>query len=136
MDGNADLLQRPVDDELVKSGELYALGVAELVRGYAQGELSPVEVTQSVLDRVSHWEDKLQATWLLRPDAALEQAQASEARWRRGAPLGPLDGVPVTIKENIATRGDPLPAGTAAVDLVPAAADAPPPRYCTAWPYA
>jgi len=110
----------------VKNGELCGLGVAALVRGYAQGALSPVEVTQSVLDRVESWEGQLQATWLLRPDQALAQAQASEARWRRGAPLGPLDGVPVSIKENIATRGDPMPAGTAAVDLAPAAADAPP----------
>ena len=110
----------------MKNGELCGLGVAALVRGYAQGALSPVEVTQSVLDRVESWEGQLQATWLLRPDQALAQAQASEARWRRGAPLGPLDGVPVSIKENIATRGDPMPAGTAAVDLAPAAADAPP----------
>lgn len=108
------------------SGELYALGVAELVRGYAQGELSPVEVTQSVLDRAEAWEPKLQATWLLRPESALEQAHASQERWRRGQALGPLDGVPVSIKENIATRGDPMPAGTAAVDLQPAVADAPP----------
>ena len=106
--------------------ELHSLGVAELIRGYTQGELSPVEVTQAVLDRIGHWDDKLQATWLLRPEYALEQAKASEARWRRGAPLGPLDGVPVSIKENIATRGDPMPAGTAAVDLKPAAQDAPP----------
>ncbi|SFM89502.1 aspartyl-tRNA(Asn)/glutamyl-tRNA(Gln) amidotransferase subunit A [Variovorax sp. OV329] len=110
----------------MKNGELHGLGVAELVRGYAQGALSPVEVTQAVLDRVESWEGRLQATWLLRPGEALAQAQASEARWRQGAPLGPLDGVPVTIKENIATRGDPMPAGTAAVDLAPAAADAPP----------
>ncbi|HSW16775.1 MAG TPA: amidase [Ramlibacter sp.] len=105
---------------------MHSLGIAELVRGYAQGELSPVEVTQAVLDRIERWEPHLQATWLLRPEHALEQAQASEARWRRGQPAGPLDGVPVSIKENIATRGDPMPAGTAAVDLKPAAADAPP----------
>ena len=56
----------------------------------------------------------------------LGQARASEARWLKGQPLGPIDGVPLTIKENIATRGDPMPLGTAAADLVPAAADAPP----------
>ena len=41
-------------------------------------------------------------------------------------PLGPLDGVPVTIKENISTEGDPTPLGTAATELSPATADAPP----------
>ncbi|MGK6305859.1 amidase [Variovorax sp. DT-64] len=108
------------------SKPLNDLSAQELVGAYRKGSLSPVEVTQAVLDHIARWEPTLQATWLLRPDAALEQAHASEARWRRGEPLGPLDGVPTTIKENIATRGDPMPAGTAATELRPAAADAPP----------
>jgi aspartyl-tRNA(Asn)/glutamyl-tRNA(Gln) amidotransferase subunit A len=111
---------------VVVSPSLYDLTAQELVTAYREARLSPVEVARSVLDRIAQWEPHLQATWLLRPEAALEQARASEARWRRGEPLGPLDGVPTTIKENIATRGDPLPAGTAAVELQPAAADAPP----------
>ncbi|NWG76037.1 MAG: amidase, partial [Rubrivivax sp.] len=57
---------------------------------------------------------------------ALAAARESEARWWRGAALSPLDGVPLTIKENIATRGTPVPLGTAATELVPAADDAPP----------
>ncbi|MBB3179612.1 amidase [Variovorax sp. Sphag1AA] len=108
------------------SGPLNDLSARELAAAYRKGDLSPVEVTQAVLDHVERWEPHLQATWLLRPESALEQARASEARWRRGEAHGPLDGVPTTIKENIATRGDPMPAGTAAVTLQPAAADAPP----------
>jgi len=108
------------------SGALHDLGAAELGAAYASGALSPVEVTQAVLDHVGRWEPHLQATYLLRPEAALEQARASETRWRSGRPLGPLDGVPGTLKENIATKGDPLPAGTAAVQPVPSAVDAPP----------
>jgi aspartyl-tRNA(Asn)/glutamyl-tRNA(Gln) amidotransferase subunit A len=46
----------------------------------------------------------------------MAQARASEARWLRGAPLSALDGVPVTLKDNIATQGDPMPLGTAAVE--------------------
>ncbi|WP_444814752.1 amidase [Variovorax flavidus] len=111
---------------MVVSNALHDLSAQELIAAYREGRLSPVEVTQSVLDHIERWEPRLQATWLLRPEAALEQARASEARWRRGEPLGPLDGVPTTIKENIATRGDPMPAGTAAVELRPAEADAPP----------
>ncbi|KAG1351022.1 hypothetical protein G6F61_014701 [Rhizopus arrhizus] len=57
-------------------------------------------------------------------------ARASEARWMKGEPQSAggytLDGVPATIKENIATRGTPIPLGTAATDLTPATADAPP----------
>ena len=108
------------------SDSLHDLSARQLVTAYASGELSPVDVTREVLDHIARWEPHLQATWLLRPDEAMVQARASEARWRRGEPLGPIDGVPTTIKENIATRGDPLPSGTAAVDLSPAAADAPP----------
>jgi aspartyl-tRNA(Asn)/glutamyl-tRNA(Gln) amidotransferase subunit A len=108
------------------TGPLHALSAVELGAAYARGELSPVEVTRAVLDHIARWEPRLQATWLLRPEAALEQARASEARWLRAEALGPLDGVPGTLKENIATQGDPMPAGTAAVDLLAAAADAPP----------
>ncbi len=108
------------------SAPLHDLSARELVAAYRDRTLSPLEVMQDVLAHVARWEPHLQATWLLRPESALDQARASEARWRNGAPLGPLDGVPTTLKENIATRGDPLPAGTAAVDLKPAVADAPP----------
>jgi aspartyl-tRNA(Asn)/glutamyl-tRNA(Gln) amidotransferase subunit A len=85
------------------------LSAQELAAAYREKKLSPVEVTQAVIAQIERWEPHLQATWLFRPEAALAQARASEARWQRGDALGPLDGVPTTIKENIATRGDPLP---------------------------
>lgn len=105
---------------------LHELSAPSLIELYRRREVSPVEVARSVLGHVERWEQHLQALFLLRPDLVLEQARASEARWLKGAPLGPIDGVPVTIKDNIATRGDPTPLGTAAVELAPAAADAPP----------
>ena len=106
--------------------ELHDLPAHDLIAAYRQRKLSPVEVTQAVLAHIERWEPHIKATYLLRPEAALAQARASEARWLRGEPKGALDGVPSTIKENIATEGDPTPLGTAAVELVPAAADAPP----------
>ena len=106
--------------------ELHDLPAHDLIAAYRQRKLSPVEVTQAVLAHIERWEPHIKATYLLRPEAALAQARASEARWLRGEPQGALDGVPVTIKENIATQGDPTPLGTAAVELIPAAADAPP----------
>ena len=105
---------------------LHELPAATLIDAFRRRELSPVEVTQSVLGHIERWEQHLRALYLLRPELALKQARASEARWLKGQPAGPLDGVPVTIKDNIATEGDPTPLGTAAVELVPAAADAPP----------
>jgi len=106
--------------------ELHALGARELLAGYRRRDFSPVEVMQSVLALVERWEPHLCATYLLRPESALDEARASEARWQRGSPCGPLDGVPVTIKENIATIGDPMPSGTAASKLPLAERDAPP----------
>ena len=108
------------------SPALHDLGAHALLAAYRERTLSPVEVAQSVLAHMARWEPQLHASYLLRPELALAQARASEARWQHGAPLGPLDGVPVTIKDNIATAGDPVPLGTAATDLTPAAADAPP----------
>lgn len=108
------------------STDLHARSAHELLAGYRSGAFSPVEVVHSVLAQIERWEPHIAATWLLRPEAALAQARASEQRWRRGEPLGALDGVPITIKDNIATQGDPTPLGTRAVPLVPAAADAPP----------
>ena len=59
------------------------------------------------------------------PEQARAAAKASAERWRRGEPAGVLDGVPVTVKENIATAGTPMPLGSAASDLTPAAQNSP-----------
>ena len=109
---------------------LHNLSALDLLVGYRSGELSPVEVTHAVLAHIEQWEPHLHATYAFDPQQALKQAAASEARWRRGEPLQvagiTLDGVPAMLKENIATRGAPMPLGTAATELVPALEDAPP----------
>lgn len=102
------------------------LSAVDLVARYRDRSLSPVEVTEAVLQRIEAWEPKLQALWAFDPAGARAAAAASAARWAEGRPLGPVDGVPVTIKENIATKGVPVPVGTAATALVPAEEDAPP----------
>ncbi len=105
---------------------LHELGAAEISRRFARGELSPVEIARACLARIAAWEPKLNAMYRLDPEGALAQARASEARWRAGRALSKLDGVPVTIKENIHTKGDPAPIGTRAnEDAPPQAADAP-----------
>jgi aspartyl-tRNA(Asn)/glutamyl-tRNA(Gln) amidotransferase subunit A len=105
---------------------LHELSAPALIELYRRREVSPVEVARSVLGHVERWEQHLHALFLLRPETVMDQARASEARWAKGQPLGLIDGVPVTIKDNIATRGDPTPLGTAATELVPATVDAPP----------
>ena len=105
---------------------LHDLGAAELVAAYRERRLSPLEVARAVVAHLERWEPHIHATWAFDAEAALAQARASEARWQRGEPCGALDGVPVTIKENIATRGVAVPLGSAATELVPATEDAPP----------
>src|SRR5580704_6506648 len=105
---------------------LHDLSALDLLTAYRAKTLSPVEVVRAVLDHIAACEPHLKATYRLDPDGALAAASAAEARWRHGEPVGALDGVPITIKENIATKGVPVPLGTAASDLTPAPADAPP----------
>src|SRR4030095_8036331 len=93
---------------------------------YRAQELSPVEVTRALLAHIDTWEPQLNAMYIIDAEGALAQASASETRWREGKPLSPLDGVPITIKDLIATKGDPAPVGTAAADFTPAAIDQPP----------
>ena len=105
---------------------LHELSATELLAGYARRALSPLEVTRALLAHIERWEPHLRATYALDPEGALAMARASEQRWLHGAPQGALDGVPAMIKDNLATRGVPVPLGTAATQLVPAAEDCPP----------
>ncbi len=108
------------------STQPFRMSARELLGAYRAHELSPVEAMASVIERVEAFEPHIHATFLYAPERALNEARASEARWAKGEPIGPLDGVPVTVKDNIATRGDPKPVGTAAEDMSPQKADAPP----------
>ncbi|GAB2979870.1 amidase [Amycolatopsis acidiphila] len=96
----------------------------ELLEEYRAGRLSPVEATEAVLSRIDRLEPELHALYAYEPEQARAAAKASEQRWRSGE-AGALDGIPLTLKENIATRGTPVPLGTAATELTPAPADAP-----------
>jgi aspartyl-tRNA(Asn)/glutamyl-tRNA(Gln) amidotransferase subunit A len=99
----------------------------QLSSAYARGELSPVDVTAAALARISSCESRINAMYRVDARGAEAAARASEARWRAKKPLSPLDGVPITIKENIHTRGDPSPIGTRAnEDAAPQPEDAPP----------
>lgn len=105
---------------------LHELDAKALSRAYATRQASPVEALEAFVKHIARWEPALCAMYAYDPEGALTDARASQARWQAGTPLSPLDGVPVTVKENIATRGVPMPAGTAASELHPAPEDAPP----------
>lgn len=96
--------------------DLAYLGAGELTAHYAQGKLSPVEVTRSVLGRIEQLQPRLNAFVLVDAERALAAARASEERWRSKAAFGPLDGVPVSIKDLLLARGWPTRRGSRTVD--------------------
>ncbi|MBS0222444.1 MAG: amidase [Proteobacteria bacterium] len=101
------------------------MSAGNLVVAYKNKTLSPVEAVDAVIAHIERWEPRLKALYAPDFGNARKAAQDSEKRWQAGRPRGALDGVPITIKENIATKGVPVPLGTAATELVPASADAP-----------
>jgi aspartyl-tRNA(Asn)/glutamyl-tRNA(Gln) amidotransferase subunit A len=105
---------------------LHDLSAVDLIAGFRGKQFSPSEVLEDVLAHIAVWEPHIRALYAFDPDGARATAKASTERWHKGEPTGPLDGVPVTIKDNIATKGVPVPLGAASVKLVPSAMDAPP----------
>jgi Asp-tRNA(Asn)/Glu-tRNA(Gln) amidotransferase A subunit family amidase len=84
---------------------LIGASVAELTDQYRDGSLSPVEATQAAIDVAVTAGVALNAVAVMNSEQALEDAAASEARWAVGQPLGPLDGVPVSIKDSFPMVG-------------------------------
>jgi aspartyl-tRNA(Asn)/glutamyl-tRNA(Gln) amidotransferase subunit A len=88
----------------------------ELLALYAARTASPVEVVAAVLDRIERVDPLINAFCLVAGDEALAAARASERRWHDRTPVGPLDGVPASIKDLILTAGWPTRRGSRTVD--------------------
>jgi aspartyl-tRNA(Asn)/glutamyl-tRNA(Gln) amidotransferase subunit A len=94
------------------SSPLHYQTVAQLADQLAAGSLSSVELTKAIIGQTAAVEDRVNAFISLNQDDALAQAQASDDRRQAGTSLGPLDGIPVTLKDVIAVRDQPLTAGS------------------------
>lgn len=94
------------------SRELTALPVAELARLLAEGAVRAVEVTEAHLARIAEMEPEVQAWAHLDEAYALEQARRLDRHRKSGAPLGPLHGIPVGVKDIIDVAGLPCENGT------------------------
>ena len=92
--------------------QLHYLGVVELVQLIRQRKLSPVEVTQAILDRISLIDPKIHAYAKVLPEMALAQAREAEQAIMDGRQIGPLHGVPIGIKDLIWVANHPTAAGT------------------------
>ncbi|MGD2131849.1 MAG: amidase [Maricaulaceae bacterium] len=96
--------------------ELAWMTAQELTARFADRSLSPVEVAEAALGRVEALESRLNAFTHLDPETTLAAAQASEARYGAGEPLGAFDGVPVAIKDVYLVQGWPTRFGSLTVD--------------------
>lgn len=104
------------DPALISAEALLAL--------YARRALSPVEALQAISERIARQNPAINAFACLDP-RALAAAGESAARWQAGRPLGPLDGVPVTVKDLLNVAGLPTRRGSRTTDTTPATEDAP-----------
>ena len=96
--------------------DLCSLSATDLVRCYSRQQLSPVEVTRAVLERIGKLNPVLNAFCFLDFKSSLKEAKQSEKRWVKGSPQGLLDGVPVSIKDLLLTKGWPTLRGSKTVD--------------------
>jgi aspartyl-tRNA(Asn)/glutamyl-tRNA(Gln) amidotransferase subunit A len=96
--------------------DITQLTATQLLARFRDRSLSPVAATAACLARIREADPALRAFCWIDEEPALASARASEQRWQRGAPCGPLDGVPVAIKDLILTRGMPTLRGSRTVD--------------------
>ena len=105
---------------MLESTRLADCAAGELLQLFRTGQASPVEAARAVHERIARLNPSLNAFCFVAPDASLQAARDSEARWlnfrKTGAPCGELDGVPVSIKDLILTEGWPTLRGSHTVD--------------------
>jgi aspartyl-tRNA(Asn)/glutamyl-tRNA(Gln) amidotransferase subunit A len=98
------------------ASEIAFTSALDLAAMYRAKALSPVEATEALFARLNALQPDLNAFCVVDRDGAFAAAHASEARWVKGRPLGPLDGVPVTIKDLVPMRGFPTLRGSRLID--------------------
>ncbi len=101
--------------------ELWRLPAAQLAAGIAAKRISPVEAMEAVLGQAERQHARLNLFSQPLFDQARDAAKAAEQAVMAGAALGPLHGVPFTVKDNVALHGQPTGNGTLAAEAPPAA---------------
>ncbi len=99
------------------TADLAMMPAHELVKLFKARKASPVEATRAAIARIDALNPQLNAFQHLDPDSALRAARASEKRWKKGGKrLSDIDGVPITIKDMVLTKGMPTRMGSLATD--------------------
>ncbi|MBM3554482.1 MAG: amidase [Alphaproteobacteria bacterium] len=108
------------------SDEIWRWDAVEVARAIRLRKISSREAAQSCLDRLAKVNPKLNAVTVVLAKSALKAADAADKAVKAGEVLGPLHGVPVTIKENVDQEGETTPNGVVAFRNLKAKADSPP----------
>jgi len=90
------------------------LAIAQLSDAYGAGRLDPVAVTHDHLERIASLDPSIRSYVAVARAPALAAAARSSERWRRGRPIGALDGIPIALKDNIDVADLPCTAGVEA----------------------
>jgi len=99
------------------TADLAMMPAYELVKLFKSRKASPVEAVKAAIARIEAFNPQLNAFQHLDPDGALRAARASEKRWKKGGKrLSDIDGVPITIKDMVLTKGLPTRMGSLATD--------------------
>src|SRR5438046_3443964 len=91
---------------------LTELTIHELADLFRQKTATPTQAAREYLDRIAALDPKVKAYLTVTAEAALARAAEADARFKREAPLGPLDGVPLGLKDVLCTRGVRTTAGS------------------------
>ena len=100
---------------------------ADFIKAYGEGQTTPRQVAEKVIEATQKSEalDPPMRFFISQDEAdLLAQADESSARWKAGKPLGPLDGVPVAVKDELDQKGYPTTVGTSFLGTYAAAEDA------------
>jgi aspartyl-tRNA(Asn)/glutamyl-tRNA(Gln) amidotransferase subunit A len=96
----------------ILTDDLCQYSSAQLRQLYLKRIASPIDVASAILDRIDHLNPRFNIFSYIDPETTIEMARRSEARWQRGRPLGPGDGIPATIKDNMHVIGWPRRCGS------------------------
>ena len=110
----------------VTAAEPWRLGVAALAAAFRAGDLDPEAVVDALLDRIARRDPALNSLVAIDAEGARAAARDSASRWRAGAPRSAIDGVPLTVKDNLLMAGLPATWGSRAyAEFRPAEDEAP-----------
>jgi aspartyl-tRNA(Asn)/glutamyl-tRNA(Gln) amidotransferase subunit A len=96
--------------------DLLSLSATRLLELYRTREVSPVEVTQQVFQRIAEVNPVFNVFCITDEDRAMDAARASEQRWLKGQPIGLVDGIPTTVKDLILAKDWPTLRGSLTID--------------------